>query len=81
MYLPYKDDKHERAAKTRSEACSDNFRHPRGRPTKPHFIYNKFNFVHTLLTRSKTPVVTDGNQFLKAPRKFSLLHKYSCHIL
>ena len=28
MYLPYKDDKHERAAKTRSEACSDNFRHP-----------------------------------------------------
>ena len=29
MYLPYKDDKHERAAKTRSEACSDNFRHPK----------------------------------------------------
>ena len=29
MYLPYKDDKHERAAMTRSEACSDNFRHPK----------------------------------------------------
>ena len=28
MYLPYKDDKPERAAKIRSEACSDNFRHP-----------------------------------------------------
>ena len=29
MYLPYKDDKPERAAKIRSEACSDNFRHPK----------------------------------------------------
>ncbi|MBQ9746900.1 MAG: hypothetical protein IJW21_08780, partial [Clostridia bacterium] len=27
-YSPYKDDKPERAVKTRSEACSDNFRHP-----------------------------------------------------